>query len=272
MVYKVMKHIWQSVINEYNTALQVFISDGSSRERADIDLICIEPVSISANKGIAFTCIFDPVNTGEEYPQLSSGFSLRICSKPAHSFPLEMIQTSLDHHTWPDQPHSPQSRAFAISRYKTGIQPLLLEIVKPWIGIQKRFLLYVCMGNNLLIYTIHQIQKTAILVKVSCIVNHILYPGIIILFRRSLFKPVILNAVKCGRTITRELAQPSDRIALGNPQSKPVLTAVDAVVTGFPGKSATAAQTLITLFRSVCFSKEPNQQGGAVRTSFLCII
>jgi len=149
-----------------------------------------------------------------------------------------MIQASLDRHSWPDQPHGPHNGTFTIAGYESRIQPMVLKIVKPRIGFLKGLLLNIHVGNNSLIYPIHKIQQAAVLVKVGCIVKHILNPRISALFARYLFKPVILNTIKCKSTIARKLLKPSDGIAFGNPQLEPLLAAVDTVIPLFPDKCA----------------------------------
>jgi len=243
-----MKHIWQSIVNEHHGTLQVFVGNRGMREKADIALIRLKPLGISFDKSISFPDILDPIDLEEECPQLLTSFSFRICPEPAHPFPLDMIQTSLEYRSWPYQPDGSRNRALTIGSYESRIQPLAFEIVKPGIGFLKGLFLNIHVGDNLLIHTIHKIQQAAVLVKVGCIVKHILYPGIIDLFVRRLVKPVILNAIKCKSTVARKLLKPPDGTALGNPQLEPVLAAVDAVMTLFPGKCALTPQTLIALF------------------------
>lgn len=214
----------------------------------DIALICRKPLCVSLNKSVALPDILDPIDLGKEYPQLLTGFSFRIGPEPPHTFPLDMIQTSLEYCSRPSQPDGSRDGTFTVGSYESRIQPPVLEVVKPGIGFLKGLLLNIHVGDNLLVYPIHKIQQAAVLVKVGCIIKHILYPGIIDLFIRCLFQPVILNAIKCKSTVSRNLLKPSDRIALGNPQLEPVLAAVEAVIPLLPDKGALTPQTLVALF------------------------
>jgi hypothetical protein len=233
-----MKHVWQSIVNEHHGTLQIFVSDRGTGKRTDIVLICLKPLCISFNKSISFRDIINPIDLGEEYPQLFTGFSFRRGPEPPHPFPLNMIQTSLECRSWPNQPDGSGNRLFTIGSDESRIQSLRLKSAKPRIGLQKGLLLNIHVGDNLLIYPIHKIQQAAVLVKVGCIVKHILYLGIIDLFVGYLFEPVILNAIKCKSAIARKLLKSPDRIALSNPQFEPVLAAVDTVIPLFPDKCA----------------------------------
>ncbi len=233
-----MKHIRQSIVDKNDGPLQVFVSDRGTWKRKDRVLIGLKPLYVSLNKNIPFSDALNPTDLGEEYPQLFTGFSFGIAPQPAHSFSLNMIQTALEYGSWPDQLDSSRNRTFSISSDESRVQSLLLKITKPVIGFLKGFLLDVDMGDNFLIFPIHEIQQAAILVKVGCIVKHILHTSIIDRFIRRLLKPIILNAIKCEGTIAGKLLKASNRIALGDPQPKPMLTAVDTVISLFPDKCA----------------------------------
>lgn len=216
------------------------MSNRCSGKGMDIGLKRLEPFFISLNKSISLGDILNPTKLRKECPQLLAGFGLGIGPEPAHPLSLEMIQTSLELSTWPDQPHGSQNGTFTIGSYKSGSQPLVLEIAKPGIRFLKGLLLNIQVGNNFLISAIHKIQQAAVLVKVGCVINHILHSGIIDLFTRCLFQPVVLNAIKGKSAIARKLAKLPDGIALGNPQPEPVLAAVGTVITGFPDKCVLA--------------------------------
>jgi hypothetical protein len=85
--------------------------------------------------------------------------------------------------------------------------------------------------------------------KIGCIVNHVPNPGIVDLYLGYLLEPVIINAMECGSAVARKLTQPPDRIALGNPKLKPVLTPADTVIPCFPNKCPLTPQTLKPLFK-----------------------
>ena len=74
------------------------------------------------------------------------------------------------------------------------------------------------MGNDLLICSIHQIEQASFLVKIGSVINNVFnqrtveVPG-----RRSLFKPVILNALKFAFTEPGELTETSDGITFNDP-------------------------------------------------------
>jgi hypothetical protein len=206
----------------------------------NIVLILLKPFCILFKKSISFRNILNPISPGEECPQLFTGLGLRVGPEPAHPFPLDMIQTSLDNHAWPDQSHGSHNGTFAIAGYESRIQPLAFEINKPRVCLLERLLFNVNVSDDLLIYAIHNIQQAAFFVKVGRIVKYILYLGIIDLFLGFLFKPVVLNAIECKSAVARKLAKPSDGITLGDPQIEPVLAAVDTVITGFPDKCALA--------------------------------
>jgi hypothetical protein len=234
-----MKHIWQSVVNEHQGASQVFVSNGGTRQGMNIAVIGLKPLCVPFNKSVSFPNVLNSTNLGEKSSQLFTGFGFRIGPEPAHPFPLDMIQISLESGSWPDQIDGSRNGTFAVGSYKSRIQPPALEITKPGIGFLKGLLLNVYVGDNLLIYPIHEIQQASVFVKVGGIIKHVLYPGIIDSFLRYLFKPVILNAMKCRSTIARKLLQPPDGITLGNPQPEPVLAAVGTVILLFPDKGAT---------------------------------
>jgi hypothetical protein len=72
--------------------------------------------------------------------------------------------------------------------------------------------------------------------KVGGIINHITNLRVVQLLLRHLFKPVVLDAIECGGTVTGKLAQPPDGIAFSNPEFKPVLALIDTDVASFPNK------------------------------------
>ncbi len=212
------------------------MSNRGTGKRTNIDLICLKPLSITSNESVSLRCALNSVYLGEKRSQLFTGFSLGKGPQPAHSFMLEMIQTSLNCYLWPDQPHGSQSGPFTVSSNKSWVQSFLLEADKPGIGLQKGLFLHIPVSNNLLIYPIHKIQQAAILMKIGRVVKHIVYLRIIDWFHWYLLKPIVLNAIKGKSTIARELAKPPDRVALDNPQLEPVLEAVDTIIVGFPNK------------------------------------
>lgn len=233
-----MKHIWQSIINKHYGTLQIFVGNRSARKGMDITLVCLKPFCILVNKIISLKDAFNPVDLAEESPQLFTGFSFRIGPEPAHPFPLDMVQTALNNRSRPDQPDSSRNGTFTIRSYEFRVQSLALKITKPGVGFLKGFLLNVDVGNDLLIYPIHQIQQAAVLVKIGGIIKYIADPRIINVFISRLFKPIILDAIKCEGAIARQLLKAPDGIALDNPQLEPMLATVDTVVPLFPDKGA----------------------------------
>lgn len=240
-IVKIMKHIWQSIINKYYGALQVFVSKRAGWKRMNIILIRFKPFCVPLNKSISFRNILDLVDLGKENPQLLTSFSFRIGPEPAHPFSLNVIQTALEYCLRPDQSYCPCHRTFSIGSYETRMQPLTFKITKPGIGFLKGLLLNIHMSNDGLVYSIHKIQKAAVLVKVGGIVKYISNPGIIDLLVGRLFKPIILNIIKCRSTMTGKLLKLSDGTALSDPQFKPMLMSVDTVIAFFPDKGAPAA-------------------------------
>ena len=84
--------------------------------------------------------------------------------------------------------------------------------------------------------------------KIGGIIEHILDLRIVNLLLWYLFKPIVLNAVKCKGTIVGKLTQPPDGATLGNPESEPGLTAEGTVKFGFPGESSLTVQAFKALF------------------------
>jgi hypothetical protein len=52
------------------------------------------------------------------------------------------------------------------------------------------------MSDNLLVYGIHQVQETTILVKIGAVINHVLDPRIVNLPLWYLSKPVIFDTAE----------------------------------------------------------------------------
>jgi hypothetical protein len=237
-IFEKMKHISQSVVNKHHGTLHIFVSNRCTGKRIDKALICLKPLLIPLNKNVSLCQSFDPVDLGEEYPQLLTGFGFRIGPEPAHPFMLDMIQTSLKYRFWPNQPDGSRNRTLTVGGYESRIQSLTLEIAKPGISFLKGFFLNIRVGDYLLIDSIHKIQEAAVLVEVGRIIKQVLHHGEIDLFFGHLFKPIVLNAVKCSCTITGKLLKPSNRTALGDPQLEPAPPAVDAVILLFPNECA----------------------------------
>ena len=205
-----MEHVGQSIANQYYCTLKVLVRDRITRQRMDIILIGLKPLSILSNKSISLSNTLNSINFRQKGSELFTSLGFRISPQPTHSFSLEMVQAALNCHFRPDQSQSTHNGAFTIGSDKARVKPLFLEADKPGIGLLKGFLFNIYVSDNFLIYPIHQIQQAAILMKIGRIIKHVLYLGILKLFLRSLFKPIILNVVKSKGTITRKLAKPSN--------------------------------------------------------------
>jgi hypothetical protein len=175
-------------------------------------------------------------------------FSFWVGPEPSHSLASDMIQAPLECSAWPDQFDSPDDRLFAICGYVPRIKPLALKIAKPGIGVLKGFLLNVYMSDNLLIFTVHKIQEATVFVKVGSIIKQITHRGVIHFLNRCLFKPVIFDLFKCGRTVSRKLSKSPDGITLNDPQPEPHLAAVGTIRNLPPCIGVPTLQTLVALF------------------------
>jgi hypothetical protein len=211
-------------------------------------LIGFKPFYVSLNKNIPRSYALNPTDLGKDDPQLFTSFSFGIAPEPTHPFSLNMVQTALDYSSWPDQSDGSHNRTLSISSDESGVQALPLKITEPGIGFLKGLLINVDMGDNFLIFTIHEIQQTAVLVKVGRIIKHILHLGIIDWFIRHLLKPVILDAIKCKGTVARKSFKASNGIALGDPQLEPDLSAVSTIGNLFPSIGMPTSRALVTLF------------------------
>jgi hypothetical protein len=107
--------------------------------------------------------------------------------------------------------------------------------------------------------------------KIGGIINHILYLTVIDLFFGYLFKPVVFEAIKSKGTVTGELPQSSDGIALDNPQLKPSSTPNKLIGSNFPNKDTLTFLTKESLFEQGCFTITDNIPSSTPGTAFLCI-
>jgi hypothetical protein len=183
----------------------------------DIVLVSLKPLYILLDKGITLPSILNPGDAGEKCAQVFTGIRFGIGPEPAHPFPLDVIQTPLEDYFRPDHFYCPGDRTLTVSGDESWVQSLTLKCVKPGIGFLKGFLLNVFVSYDLLVYAIHQIQQTTFLMKVGGIVKQILYSGIIDVVFGRLFKPIVLNAIKCKSAIAREVLKLPDGVALSNP-------------------------------------------------------
>jgi hypothetical protein len=245
-ICKKMKHIRQSVIDEDNRALQVFISNCGTRKGMDVVSIGFEPFFIAFDEEFPFPYCPDPGDMGKKASQLPAGFSFRIGSEPTCSFFSDMVQAALESYLWPDKFYRSGNRTLAVC-YIAGIQAMAPKFAKPGIGFLEGLLFNISMGNDLLICSLHQIQQAAVLMKISGIIKHIFNPGVVHWFTGRLLKPVILKALECGRTIAGKWLKPADRTAFCNLKSKPGLASVNAVLPLFPNEGALTMQTLVSL-------------------------
>jgi hypothetical protein len=248
-ITKEMEHIGQSIVKEYDSPLKILMGDRSARQRIHIILIDLKPLCIAFNKSLSLADTFNPINLGQQTAELSTGFSFGISPQPTHPFVLQMIQTALEGHIWPDQAHGPHNGAFTISSNKARIQALLFQMQEPGMSLLERLLLEIAMSNNLLVQAIHQIQQATILMKVGGIIKQILYLGISDGFRRYLGQPIILNVIKSKGTVTGKLAQPPNRIAFDNPQLKPMLTTSNLISSNLPDKGMVTLLAKKPLFK-----------------------
>jgi hypothetical protein len=192
---------------------------------------------------------------------MPAGFSFGVGPEPSHSLASDVIQAPLECSAWPDQFDSPDDRLFTVCGYVPRVKPLALKIAKPGIGLLKGLLLNVRVGDNLLIFTVHKIQEATVFVKVGGIIKHITHSGVIHLLNRCLFKPVIFDLFKCGRTVSRKLSQSPDRITLHDPQPEPHLAAVGTIRNLLPCIGVPTLQTLVALFERDSFPIKSNRGG-----------
>jgi hypothetical protein len=247
-VFQIIKHIWQSIVNKHNSAAQVFVSNAGSNRQSDVITILCEPASVGSKERIPGSGSLNPTKMAQQFAQLSTRFTLGIGPQPSTAFMLQMIQTALQSSFWPNKSHRSEDRALSVTGNECGIKALLLQTTKPAIGCHERLLLNIQMSNDLTVYPVHQIEQTAILVKVGRIINNIAYCGVVICLGRRLFKPVANKVTQCANAIAGNLVKLSNGVAFLNPQLKPVLTTVDPIVASLPDKGASALKTLEALF------------------------
>jgi hypothetical protein len=106
---------------------------------------------------------------------------------------------------------------------------------------------------------------------ISGIINQIMYLAIIDPFFGYLFKPVVFETIKGKGTVTGELPQSPDGIALDNPQPKPTSAPNNPVESNFPNKDVLTLPTKEPLFEQGCFAITDNILTSTSGTAFLCI-
>jgi len=78
----------------------------------------------------------------------------------------------------------------------------MLQTDEPGICILEGLLLYIEVRDNLLVVCIHEVQQAAILMKISSIVNQISDLRVIKVLFGDSSKPIILDAMQFGGTIS----------------------------------------------------------------------
>jgi hypothetical protein len=161
----------------------------------------IKPALIGGDKNLLGSYGIDLTERFQEVPQISSRLSFWIGAQPSHPFPLDMIETSLDLRFWPYLPDHPHHRALSIHSDIKRIQPRLAKSLEPVIGAFQSFFFGVNIGESPLTLGVHEADVTALLVKISPVIEHILRSPKIDLLSGDPFKPVSYDACDFGPAI-----------------------------------------------------------------------
>lgn len=160
-----------------------------------------------------------------EYPQQrskrSSGFSLGCAPQPPLPFPLDVLKAALDLHLRPDLTYCTDHRTLSIHNNIKRFQAPIPQRSEPYDGRYIAFFRLPDMRDDLLGQDIHQADVTAVLVKISPIIDEILRVAEVEGLDRWLSQLMRNNPPKRARAVAGESAQFADRVALINPVPEP---------------------------------------------------
>ena len=144
-----------------------------------------------------------------------------MCSKPSHPLTLDVVKTALDGCFRPNDSYRLHHRLLPVHSEKAGIKALVSEPPEPRIRALKAFFGSISMGDDLLIFGIHEANETPIFVEVGGVINEILVLGVIKALLRGSLKPVILDLLEFKRAVAGKLAELPDAIAFFDPELEP---------------------------------------------------
>lgn len=186
----------------------------------------------------------------EKDPKLHTRLRLGKGPKPPQTFSLDVVEAALDQSNRPGLSDRFHHRLFSIHGDTEGIEALGLESFKPRKDGLKAFPCAVNVGNDSLAWDVHEADMTAILVKVSPIIEEVAITSIIKAFIRCLLKPVVTNAFNFGGAVAGKIAELADRIAFFNPKPKPMSLTKLFILRSFPNetfKTFKAPKSLLSL-------------------------
>jgi hypothetical protein len=113
------------------------------------------------------------------------------------------------------------------------------------------FLLAIGVGDDLLIPAVHEADETSVFMKIGPIVDEIFMPREIKLLCRPSVQPIGDDPPESPRARFQQVTELSDRIALGDPASKPDSFSGSFDIRSPPNISPLALKTTVALFSKV---------------------
>lgn len=185
-------------------------------------MVLSKPSPVSSYKTIASLDRPNPREAKQETAQFLTGRGLRVGPQPTAALMLNVVKTSLNFGMGPKGGDRFESGSLPICRKGKRIQTTLFETLKPLKEGFKPFLGHVQVREDGLISKMHECHQTTVPVEIGAIQNQILEHAEVLWFQRSLFKPVVFDALELGRAVAGLLRQLPNRIMFHNPKSEPM--------------------------------------------------